>query len=214
MEKPSKISFQYAEFDELVKVVNLKSGKKATIFEEWFNFDYSLSVEEQNFLSELIEKHKDYVASYSEEELKMYFISYIIGKTDFFQNNKRGFFDRQLKTVINGVEIGGRTDFMVATGIKNPQKPYFFIQEFKQTKHAVDIEDQLLAEMLVAIEINKATIMRGAYIVGKQWTFMILEKTESNDYLYYVSRALDSLWFNDLKQIFICLQAVKIKYCE
>jgi len=116
--------------------------------------------------------------------------------------------------VINGVEFSGKTDFMIAFGVREPQKPYFFIQEFKQTKHSVDANDQLLAEMLAAIELNKATLIRGAFIVGAIWRFMILEKIAENSYQYFISKALDSLDFDGLKQIYICLQAVKQKYCE
>ncbi len=214
MGKPEKIIFQTAEFDDLRQVVDLNSVIKTTIFNEWFNFDYSLNEEETNFLISLIEKHRSLVMSYAEEDLKMYFISSILNKVDFLMKNKRGFFDKPLKAVINDVEFCGKTDFMVAFGIKKPQKPYFFIQEFKQTKYSVDAEDQLLAEMLAALELNNVNLMRGAFIVGAIWRFMILEKIAENSYQFYISDACDSLNFNGLKQIFVCLQAVKLKYCE
>ncbi len=214
MGKPEKIIFQTAKFDDLVQVVDLNSGKKTDIFDEWFNFDYALSEEESNFFISLIEKHRDFVMSYAEEDLKMYFISNILNKVDFLMKNKRGFFDKPLKAVINDVEFGGKTDFMVASGIHEPQKPYFFIQEFKQTKHSVDAHHQLLAEMLVALALNKSNLIRGAFIVGRNWNFMILEKNIDNSYEYFISDSFDSLNFNGLKQIYICLQAVKLKYCE
>ncbi len=214
MGKPGKIIFQTAEFDDLVKIVKLKSGGKEDIFDEWFNFNYSLSDAETNFLKEHIAEHKNLVASYSEEDLKMYFISQIINKVRFHLEDKRGFFDKPLKAFVNGVEFSGKTDFMFAMGIKRPVNPYFFIQEFKQTKHNVDVEDQLFAEMLAAIELNKTNLMRGAYIVGRNWNFVILEKIAENSYEYYISEAFDSLSFKGLKQIYVCLQAVKLKYCE
>jgi len=214
MGKPSKIIFKDAKFDDLVKIVNLKSERKADIFDEWFNFNYSLNEEETNFLIALIEKHYNFVMSYSEEDLKMYFISLILAKVDFLMKNKRGFFDKPLKAKINNVEFSGKTDFMVALGVREPSHPYFFIQEFKQTKHSVDAQDQLLAEMLAAIELNKANLIRGALIVGAIWRFMILEKISENSYQYFISDACDSLNFNGLKQIYINLQAVKLKYCE
>ncbi len=213
MSKPEKIIFQTAEFDDLRQVVKLKSGENIDIFDEWFNFDYSLNEEESNFLISLIKKHRNLVLSYSEEDLKMYFISNILNKVDFLMEDKRGYFDKPLKAVINEVEFSGKTDFMLAFGIKKPQKPYFFIQEFKQTKHSVDAEDQLLAEMLAAIELNKVNLMRGAFIVGAIWRFMILEKIAENSYQFFISDACDSLNFNSLKQIYICLQAIKLKYC-
>ncbi len=209
-----KINFQTAVLDDLVQVVKIKSGRTLNIFAEWFNFHYSLSEKEENFLLALIDYHKDYVASYSEEDLKMYFISPIINEIRFHTETRRGFYEKTLKAIINGVEFSGKTDFMVAMGIKIPVKPYFFIQEFKQTKHSVDVEDQLLAEMLVAIELNKTNRMRGAYILGRYWHFVILEKNVDDSYQYYISDSCDSLNFNGLKQIFICLQAVKLVFCN
>ncbi len=103
---------------------------------------------------------------------------------------------------------------MNGLGVREPQKPYFFIQEFKETKHSVDANDQLFAEMLAAIELNKTNLIRGALIVGAIWRFVILEKIAENSFLYYVSDAFDSLNFNGLKQIYVCLQAVKLVYCN
>ncbi|MCB1189797.1 MAG: hypothetical protein H7A23_00860 [Leptospiraceae bacterium] len=40
-------------------------------------------------------------------------------------------YEASIQGTVNGVEIKGYADFMVATGIKEPQKPYFFIQEYK-----------------------------------------------------------------------------------
>ncbi len=214
MEKPEKIIFQTAILDDLVKIVDLKQLHKREIFEEWFNFQYLLSDEEANYLQNLITENFDFLSFCSEEDLKMEFISPIIKKIKFRTKDKRGFYDKPLKAKINGVEFSGKTDFMFAMGIKIPQKPYFFIQEFKQTKHSVDTEDQLLAEMLVAIELNKTDIMRGAYIIGRHWNFVILQKIAENSYQYFVSDSCDSLTFRGLKQIFVCLQAVKLKYCE
>ncbi len=95
--------------------------------------------------------------------------------------------------MVNKVELTGFVDYMVAKGIKTPEKPYFFIQEFKPQQADKDVEDQLLAEMLVAVEKNESTIFRGAYIIGQLWKFVILEKIGENQFEYFVSQAFDSL---------------------
>ncbi|TAG40164.1 MAG: hypothetical protein EAZ31_08635, partial [Cytophagia bacterium] len=92
--------------------------------------------------------------------------------------------------------------------------PYFFIQEFKPSIPDKDPEVQLLAEMLVTIEKNKTNILRGGYIIGQIWKFVILEKIGENQYQYFVSKIFDSLDLEDLTQIYIILQAVKHKYCK
>jgi hypothetical protein len=71
-----------------------------------------------------------------------------------------------------------------------------------------------LAELLVATEKNKTNIMRGCYIIGRSWFFVILEKIIENQFEYVVSKSFDSLDLEDLKQIYVVLQAVKHKYCR
>ncbi len=214
MGKPDKITFQTAKYDDLVQVVKFEQLPEQDIFDEWFNFQYSLSDEEENYLKDLIKDNFDFLSYCSEEDLKMEFISPLIRKIRFRTKDKRGFYDKPLKATVNGVEIGGKTDFMVAKGKEVPDSPYFFIQEFKREGKSSHPKNQLLAEMLVATELNKTNLMRGAYIIGRIWNFVILEKIAENSFQYFVSESFDSLIFKGLKQIFVCLQAVKLKYCE
>ncbi len=123
-------------------------------------------------------------------------------------------YDGSLSGMVNGVEIKGFADFMVATGFDEAQKPYFFIQEFKPSVPDRNPEVQLLAELLVAVEKNKTILMRGGYIIGQYWKFVILEKIGENQFEYFVSKSFDSLDLPDLKQIYVILQAVKHKYCQ
>ena len=60
----------------------------------------------------------------------------------------------------------------------------------------------------------KTIIMRRAYIIGKAWNFVILEKQLNGQYEYYVSKIFDSTWLDDLKQIYIDSQVVKYLYCK
>ncbi|OQW92798.1 MAG: hypothetical protein BWK78_00495 [Thiotrichaceae bacterium IS1] len=211
-----RLSFSKIKFDELNQVVRLVGIPDIydTQFQEWFSYPYTLSEAELRFLERLLNQHKLYVSTYSEEELKAKLLIPILNSIDFMFENVRDWYERPLKAVINGIEIGGYVDFMVAKGIKEPQRPYFFIQEFKKSKSEIDPEDQLLAELLVAITLNQTTVVRGAYIMGKAWSFVILEKQSNDQYKYYVSKIFDNTWFEDLKQIYINLQAVKQLYCK
>ncbi len=214
MKKRKMISFNTIEYDELCEIINLIPKTAGNIFDEWFNFDYSLSDSEISFLKDLIIENEFYVSSYTEEELKMKFLSPLLNKISFRQANKRDWYERPLVAEINGEKIGGIVDFMVAKGEKTPVSPYFFIQEFKRTKHASLPDEQLLAEMLVATILNKTNLIRGAYIIGRIWNFMILEKIGENSFQYFISKSFDSLDFDGLKQIFINLQAVKLVFCK
>ncbi|TAE02767.1 MAG: hypothetical protein EAZ97_02265 [Bacteroidetes bacterium] len=207
-------NFSTIKFSDLQEIVNIRPKRNLAKFEEWFSYPYPISESEISFLDNLIERHALYLFSYQEEDLKMKFLSPILNQVNFMTENFHDWYDSSISAIINGVELKGYTDFMVATGIKTPKKPFFFIQEFKPTQADKDVEDQLLAEMLVAIEKNKTTIMRGSYIIGRNWYFVIVEKIAENSFEYFVSKQFDSLELESLKQIYINLQAVKLNYCQ
>jgi hypothetical protein len=204
-------TIKYLDIEEIVKIRAVDNEQK---FDEWFETLYQISDEETMFFKDLIKTHKMRISAYMEEDLKMKFLSPILNKVAFMTETHSDWYDATLSGVVNGVEIKGFVDIMIASGTENPRKPYFFIQEFKPSVPDKDPRIQLLAELLVAIEKNKTTIMRGGYIIGQYWKFVILEKIGENQFEYFVSKSFDSLDLDDLKQIYIILQAVKHKYCK
>ncbi len=208
-EKENYISFNTINFNQLKKIVNIQEVDFEEKFNDWFNFSYLISDEETYFLKNLISKNKFFISSFSEDELKAEFLIPLLNRVSFWVNNKRAWYSRPLSAKINNVEIGGFADFMVACGDENPEKPYFFIQEFKREGKTVHPKNQLLAEMIVATELNKTIFFCGAYITGREWHFVILEKNVDNSFQYYISRTFDSMYFPNLSQIFINLQFIK-----
>ncbi len=207
-------NFSTIKFSELEKIISLKSKRNFSKFEDWFSYDYSMSELESTFLENLIDKHFLLLPSYFEDTLKIKFIGPILNQVDFSAEYLHDWYHASLSGMLNGVEIKGFADYMVATGTREPNKPYFFIQEFKPSIPDKDPEVQLLAEMLVTIEKNQTIMMRGGYIIGQLWKFVILEKIGENQFEYFVSKSFDSLDLPDLKQIYVILQAVKHKYCQ
>ncbi len=210
-------NFSTIRFADLEKIVEIRQGKDKIPpqkFNEWFKFDYVMSDEEINYFDKLIKKHYSYLDMYHEEDLKMKFLSLIYNQVNFHTEKFRDWYDAKIQGEINGVKFNGFADFLIATGLEEPQNPYFFIQEFKPTNPDKHPKNQLLAELLLAIEKNQVNIMRGGYIIGRNWFFVILEKIDENAYEYFVSQQLDSLNFEHLRQIYVCLQAVKLKYCQ
>lgn len=207
MEK--KIAFSDVTFDELNTVVSIIQEFDEQKFDDWFNFAYELSAEEERELSALLDKNKRYVSFYSEEELKAMFIIPILNKVDFFQHGFRNWYERTIHTKINGNYLSGKVDYMVAKGIRTPQTPYFFIQEFKPEITTTRPDDQLLAELIVAIDVNKNNTAKGAVVIGQLWRFAILEKDNEGQYHYYISNAFDSFKLEDLIGIYKNLQAIK-----
>ncbi len=207
-------NFSNIKFSDLENIVQIKPMYNPLVFNDWFSFTYKLSRKESTFLKELIAKHIKLLNFYLEEDLKAKFLIPILNQVDFMTDDFHDWYDGALAGIVNGVEIKGFTDYMVATGISQAKKPYFFIQEFKPSTPDKNPEIQLLAEMLVTIEKNQTNIMRGGYIIGQYWKFVILEKVQENVFEYFVSSSFDALDLADLKKIYIILQAVKHKYCK
>ncbi len=207
-------NFSTVKYSNLEDIVSLNIVDNDQKFDEWFEMPYQINEEEIVYFEKLIQKHKTYISFYMEEDLKAKFIIPILNLVDFMVAPVRDWYDGALSGVLNGVKFKGFTDFMVATGTDQAKKPYFFIQEFKPSIPDRDPRIQLLAELLVTIEKNKTTIMRGGYIIGQYWKFVIVEKIAENQFEYFVSKSFDSLDLDDLKQIYVILQAVKHKYCR
>ena len=217
-QKKTKIiaSYNFSEMDRkiLKEILEIKFIFSREIFNDWFNYKYEISDYENKFLTTLIESHKYHLQYYNEVQLKSQFIIPLLNSVNFITKDFRGWYERNLTGIVNNYELKGNTDFMVATGELEPEKPYFFIQEFKKHLTKSNPLEQVLTEMAVAMEINQKNILRGSYNVGKIWNFVILEKTKQNKFQYYESKSFDSSEINELKQIFINLQAVKHKYCK
>ena len=207
-------NFSTIKYSTLEEIVAIRQQRSYSKFDEWFAYDYLVSETESNFFENLIDRHITLLNFYMEEDLKMKFLSPIFNQVNFTTDKFHEWYDGSLSGIVNGIEFKGFADFMVATGIDEAKKPYFFIQEFKPSSPDKNPEVQLLAEMLVTIEKNKTNIMRGGYIIGRNWFFVILEKTGENQFEYSVSKQFDSLDLPDLKQIYVILQAVKHKYCQ
>jgi hypothetical protein len=156
----------------------------------------------------LLKKDIEGINGWSEEDLKMKFISLvlIVGKlTD--GGRIVTFFDKKISGVIEGIPMTVKSDFMVAKGLMDLyQTPYFHFQaggvpQYKPQKNPTgDPMAQLLEAFLIAQETNrkdgKIIPIYGCEVIGRQWTFVVMEvKT------YCVSKAYDCTDREDLLKI-------------
>jgi len=209
-------SYQYSRITdlELRKVVKIKRIFEDTIFDLWLNNKINLEKEETMFLKKLLEREKNYIKIYSEEDLKIKFITPILNKIHFRADELRDFYEEKLLYQAENFIFKGKTDFLVSKGYKSPEKPYFFIQEFKKSIENSDPEPQLLAELISAVELSNWTTIKGAYIVGENWSFVILKRLERHKYQYFVSKTFNSTNIEDLKGIYKNLLFVKQEITE
>jgi len=100
---------------------------------------------------------------------------------------------------------------MIASGFRDPKKPYFCLHEYKRSIENQGTPDgQVLAAMLVARELNQNKLpIYGLFVVGLDWYFMVLN---GNDYCISRTFIADN---DDIFTIFKMIKALKqIIYAE
>ncbi|CAK8722728.1 Restriction endonuclease [Candidatus Electrothrix laxa] len=196
---------------ELRSLVHIKQNFSNDVFDSWFSDQSPLKKDDIAFLTELLEKEFNFIRIYKEEDLKVKFIAPILNRIDFRDMSReiRDFYEEKITYQADKFIFTGTTDFLISKGLEYSEKPYFFIQEFKKGKESSYPEAQLLAEIIAGIELNKCTIMKGAYIVGAIWTFVIVKKLAEHTYQFFISVNFDSTKIEDLKGIYKNLLFVK-----
>jgi hypothetical protein len=179
------------------------------LMQEWLDVSKpTLTMVEQSIFDDKYKLAVQKIAGWSEEDLKMKFISYIIDLG--YLVDSEGivtFFDKMISATVEGIKLTVKSDFMMASGVLDVfRTPYFHFQEYKPQKNpAGDSMGQLLQAFLIAQEKNKNTKpLYGVEIIGKQWTFVIMEGKE-----YCVSKSYDCLDRDDLLLIISILRKFK-----
>ncbi len=211
-------TYQYSKMRDidLKKLFKIEQNLDNSIFDEWFRgnlennqveIDNSIEV----FFKDLIEENKSLIERYSEEDLKINFIAPILNKVKFksYEKKMRDFYESRMTYKTSQFVLNGTVDFVVSEGLVESKKPYFFIQEFKRSEEYGNPRPQLLAELISAVELNNWKLIKGAYIIGGNWHFAILEKLKIGQYQYFISQNFDSTKIGDLKLIYKNLLFVK-----
>jgi len=208
-----KPSYQFSKIrdSDLNSLVNIEKNLDRTIFKAWFENVIQLEDDVEPMFTTLIEENEVLVESYSEEDLKINFLAPLLNKVHFksFENKFRDFYELPLTFETDDFIFNGTVDFVVSSGLVTSKTPYFFIQEFKRSEEYGNPRPQLLAELISAVELNHWQTIKGAYIIGAMWHFVILEKLAENQYQYFVSQNFDSMKINDLKAIYRNLLQIK-----
>jgi hypothetical protein len=145
--------------------------------EEWLNYDAVITPYQLEFLEQLQKALLLGVEDWNEVELENKFISPVFMLAGIDNVKFAYFLERDLQAVINDCELSGRVDGLIASGYRNPKKPYFCLNEYKkQTDPDGSPSGQVLIAMLVAQHMNNdGKIIYGSYTIGKFWHFIILD---------------------------------------
>jgi len=209
----SKLTFSTVTYAELKQIVDLNEEVDDSKFADWLCEDQLPDGPDTEFLFDLASRHRKNIDAYSEEEVKAKLTIPILNRVDFTVNGFTDWYERPLHAVFGETELYGTADYFVARGEKEPDAPVFFLQEFKPAFTNKSPEVQLIAEMLVALQSTPRTEMRGAYITGSIWKFVLMERLQAG-YIYYVSQSLDCLRHQDASRIYSALLILRRKLIE
>lgn len=202
-----KSNFREWTFDKIDAAFDTKQVWKMSILNEWMGFEHHTSEYEIRLLTEIKELFALGGDDWNETELENKIISPIIVFSRIDNEEFSYFLEREMEATIGDYELSGKVDGMVATGFRNPRKPFFCLNEYKRgTDPNGDPKGQALIAMLVAqaLNENKKPVF-GCYIIGRHWNFMVLEGKNyaisdsfdcANDEIFDIFRVLKGLRFH------------------
>ena len=184
-------NFENWETQDLEIAFDLERVWESKLLDSWLAAKTTFKPHEKEQVEEIKQRVFQFADYWNEDELKLQCIGKLIDFAAYYKGTDYNIFSqRSLSATINGIEIGGRVDFVLAKGKQKPMKPYFFIHEYKQEtkKGSSDPKGQLLSEMLVAqVKNEDKNPIYGCYVLGRSWFFVVLNHNE-----YAVSRAYDA----------------------
>ncbi|MDI9355581.1 MAG: hypothetical protein QM536_00955 [Chitinophagaceae bacterium] len=218
-----ELRFKDAKLDFMEDTFGLKQVFKMPELENILHFPYTNSELEIQIMERL---NSFFVISgddWNEEELKNKFISPLIMLSLSPGESFSYFMERELSVTVEEYELKGKIDAMLASGIRNPKKPFFCLNEYKRaTDPDGDPRGQVLDEMLAAQTLNNNNrYVYGCYVIGRFWFFLILKEKE-----YIISKDFSITdEITDILRIFKGInvqiekfiaeeEALKIRVCE
>ncbi len=158
------------------------SGIETPLMQEWLNTpELIFTPFEAQVFENIYQKGRENAAFWSEEDLKMYFITHILdfgGLMSVEDKGYVGFFEKRMSATINQTKLSVRADFVVARGFKNiMQECYFHFQEYKpQLNPTGEPMAQLLEAFLIGqVKNPKETPLYGCEVIGGTWKFVVME---------------------------------------
>jgi hypothetical protein len=189
IEQDEEKSKQYKE-GELVLLFKLKriATYYTPLLKEWLEVEKpSFDTFEQTLFDRKLFDAQENLAGWSEEDLKMKFITHIVDLGHLVGGNGIvTFFDKMISATVEGTKLTVKSDFMIAKGYLNVfDTPYFHFQVGGTPQYKPQINPtgepmaQLLEAFLIAQQKNKnSKPLYGIEVIGKQWTFVVMEGKE------------------------------------
>ncbi|MDM8559028.1 hypothetical protein [Candidatus Parabeggiatoa sp. HSG14] len=204
------LNFKDCTLEQLDESFNLEQIDDCQILQTWLYEKLDISDLERQIIVIIQKNLKNHVHDWNEMELIQHFIGPIFSLINFSSKKFGLFAERAFSGTVDGIELSGRPDGIIASGFRKPKKPYFCFQEYKKEKEPDgDPAAQALAAMLVAQEINEHKHpIYGCYVRGQFWFFMALQ-----DVKYCISQPYTATR-DDIFDIFRILKVLKNKVAD
>ncbi|OQY43996.1 MAG: hypothetical protein B6242_13595 [Anaerolineaceae bacterium 4572_78] len=199
------LSFRECTLIKLDKTFGLTQIDESPILQDWLDGKIEISDFERQSLMMYQKTLIRYVDNWNEAELTQNFIAPVFTLVNFSSKIFSLFAQRKFGGVVDGIEMGGKPDGIIAKGFREPEKTYFCFQEYKKEKDPEgDPAGQVLAAMLVAQEFNEHKHpIYGCYVKGRDWFFIVLERKKYCISLGHLATR------NDIFDIFRILKVLK-----
>ncbi len=170
-------NFREWTLDRIEDTFGLVQVDTLPILNDLLAYQYEVDDYQTRFLTDIAQKYITLGGDdWNEVELENKLISPVIVFSDIDNKKFAYFLERQLSVTFDDYVLAGRVDGMIATGFRNPRKPYFCMAEYKRaTDPDGDPRGQALIAMLAAQQLNdNQKPIFGCYIIGRSWYFMAL----------------------------------------
>jgi hypothetical protein len=203
-------SFRDCTLTFMDKAFKMREEKDLPVLSNWLNAPNELNEFERMQLIQHQELLDFNVHNWNEYELDVHFIGPIFSMVKFSSYEFNHFSQRELSGTVDTYFLSGKPDSIVASGRREPEKPYFACQEYKRELDPDgDPAGQALVAMLVAQQMDEEQKpMYGCYVVGSIWKFIALDTNRkysiSPDYSALTADVFDIFRIlKNLKQIVI-----------
>jgi hypothetical protein len=176
------------------------------LMQEWLDVQEPILNQGEEYIFEhTYTKGTQKMTTWSEEDLKMKFISPVLELAGVMDDtNFASFFDKKLEAKVDGYNLSVKADFVIAKGLLDYMiRPFFHFQEYKPEKNPTgDPMAQLLEAFLIGQAQNDDNKpLYGCEVVGQGWRFIIMENRN-----YCVSKTFNSTEREDLLKIISILR--------
>jgi hypothetical protein len=174
------LNFKDCTLVQLDRIFGLEQVDNYQALQDWLDGEAEISDLDRQMVVRFQKTLKSHVHDWNETELIQHFIGPIFSLVNFSTKEFGLFAQRSFSGKVGDMELSGRPDGIIASGFREPRKPYFCFQEYKKHKDPDgDPAAQALAAMLVAQEINEhGHPIYGAHVIGRDWYFQVLRGKE------------------------------------